>query len=151
MTSPIHSFRPATFVQPTTRTATQTQAQGTRQTGGDAFVSGGGTSTPSRAAADEAISRLRNLGSVSANGDTFRLDEWFSPADIASERGAYEDRINALANQQPPLSPAELTSQANEIIGEFEQLSAAVAMSIQNMLVVMMQNNMNMTMQALQG
>lgn len=95
-----------------------------------------------QAAADAAIAKLRSTNSATYDGDTYTFSDFMDPGDMTSERKAYEDRIQALVNKTPPLTPAQITAQADGVIDEWKGICSAMCATIQNMVLMMMMNNM---------
>lgn len=68
-------------------------------------------------AVDSALNALAqnqfNIGNTPVNALEFNI------SDIAQSRQEAAERIRALANQQPPLSPAQLQAESQKIVDEF--------------------------------
>ncbi|MDQ3262273.1 MAG: hypothetical protein M3Y59_01235 [Myxococcota bacterium] len=144
MTSPISPYRSNPRVQTQNpSTSARTQAPTTR-TSGDQFVSGGSNSaadTARRSAVDAGLSQLRNLTSVSVEGETYDLNELLGDG-LAEERKSFEDQINALGNQNPPLSPEEIKSRSASIMNEWQETATMLGMMVESMLMQIFQKSL---------
>jgi len=130
----VNQFR-ATFGGGATATTATTAAAGTDQ-------------AARQAALDAALAKLRGVNSAVDGDKTYQFVDILSQSDVDAERQQYVDQINALMNEQPPLSPEEITAKADAITNTWTEHGMLYAAMVEQFVVQMYIQNYMQMMQA---